>query len=228
MRVNGSVSGDLQAILDQAKGEVAAALRSGMAAAGASVQADLRSQTQSAGLGGGLERAWQRKDYPNPEKPLAPAALVYSKSVVLHRVFTEGASIRAARSRYLAIPTKEAEALGYARTDRSRKGGGIPGGQQRRASQVYALIARLGAKNIRIEPAKGGRRVVIYTPPAGRGKGHTVRGRGGGSLGFQRGRGVVMFVLVPHVSLRSRIDFAAARGRAAATLEAAISEAMGR
>lgn len=229
MRVTGTITGSVADALGEQRDALSADLRAGMARATLGTQADLRTRTRAAGLGNGLEKAWRANTYPpGNSKTLRPAGLIYSKATVLHRAFAEGATITAKRSKYLAIPTKEAEALGYARTKTARVGGSVPGGQMRRASQVQALVKRLGPENVRVAPARGGKRVVIYTPPAGRGKGKVVRGRKGASnLGFQRGKGVVMFVLVKQTRLRAKLDLAAAQKQAEATLGAEIAGAVG-
>lgn len=227
VRVDAHIDGDLRAILEEARDEAADALRQGMRRASDRVQADLRTQTRAAGLGGKLEKAWRVQLYPSraSTRTLRPAGLVYSNATLVHDAFIEGATITARRGRYLVIPTREAEAMGFARTAESRKGGPIPGGQLRRAARYRAAIDKLGPENIRDIPLAGGRRLIVYRVPQGRGQGRTVRARGGG-VAFRRGADVPLFILVPQVRLAPRLDFAGAQTRAEAVLEAEMGAAL--
>lgn len=209
-----TVAGDYGARLDKGLAALSDATRRGVGAASTKLQADLRSQVQAAGLGIALANAWRFNLYPAAgTKTLHPAGLVFSKSAVLHDVFVQGATITAAGGRFLAIPTAEAKGLGFATTNTGRKGGTAPGGQLRHASQVAVAIAKLGDKNIRVVDLKNGRKLMLYVPP---GKGH------------RKGEGAVpLFILVPQVRLRSRIDLAGARGRAQANLTAELKSALG-
>ena len=227
MRIGGSVEGDLAGILADDATAIASDLQRGMAAATGALQADLRNQVRAAGLGAGLEKAWARADYPNANRlqGLSPAGLVYSKAVLLHSVFSEGATITAKSGRYLAIPTREAEALGYASSGQNRGGKGV-GSIERRASMVRDAIARLGKENVAILPAKSGRKLVVYKVPAGRGAGRSFKVRGERGVGFRRGATVPLFILVPQVRLRPRLDVEAARLRARDRLATELNAAL--
>lgn len=227
MRITGEVTDALQEALADGQSALARDLRRGMEAAATAVQADLRGQTRAAGLGAGLEKAWQKQVYPRSAggKSLNPAALVYGKSRTLFTVFSEGATIIPKKGRFLAIPTKEAEALGFAETRTTRTGGGS-GAIPRRSSMVALAVQRLGEKNVRVVPAKGGRMLMLYRVPAGRGEGRAFRGPRGTSVGFRRGADVPIFVLVPSVRLKARLDLNAARTRANATLASEIGAAL--
>ncbi|WP_025286816.1 DUF6441 family protein [Granulibacter bethesdensis] len=191
------------------------------------LQADLRMQTRAAGLGPGLERAWALNVY-NDE----PAALIYSKSEVLHRVFAEGTTVSATRKRYLAIPTKEAEAMGLGLTDRSRKGGPVPAGQYRHLARLDMIADKVGEKNIRVVSAPRGRKLIIYDVPGSSRKnarrGRTIRGVAGRSVSVLKGRSIVLFILVPQVRLARRLDVTAAEDRAALALPSEIETALSR
>ena len=223
MRISGSVEGSIAAAIAEQTDGVADGLRRGMTAAGQAVQAELRAQVQAAGLGPGLEKAWQRTSYPRGgARTLSPAELIYSKSTVLHRVFSEGATISATQGRFLAIPTRECEALGFATTNTTRAGKGT-GSIPRRASQVEAAIAALGAANTRTIDLANGRKLIVYHVPDGRGPGKSFRGK----VGFRRGQDVPLFILVPQVRLRPVLDIEGVRARAADRLSAEIAAALG-
>ena len=219
--------GDIAAILRDARDQTAAALREGVTLTAERVQADLRSQVRAAGLGRKLEKAWQDRVYPKEasNKTFRPAGLVYSKSVVLHDTFMYGATITARRGRYLAIPTREAEAMGLATTTTSRSGGAIPGGQLRRAARIRGIALLLGAENLRDIPLPQGRRLIVYRPPAGRGKRETLRSKGR-AVAFERGRDVPLFLLVPQVRLAPRLDFDAAAAAGESTFVRAVDTSL--
>ncbi len=194
------------------------------------MQGDLRTQTRAAGLGRGLENAWQSEVYPPSaaNKTLRPSGQVFSKSVVLHRAFMLGATITSKRGRYLVIPTKEAEAMGFATSRIGRDGDPVPFGQLYRVARYRAAIDKLGSENIRDIPLPGGRRLIVYQVPQGRGKGRVFRGPRLTRVGFRRGQDVPLFILVPQVRLARRLDLDAAKLRAASTFVRALDVSLGR
>lgn len=228
--VTARVEGDLPAILRQARDETSDALREGVTLTAGRVQADMRTQTRAAGLGQGLERAWRNRVYPQraTTKTFRPAGLVYSNAVVLHDAFISGATITAKRGLYLVIPTKEAEAMGFATTREGREGGRrVPAGQLRRAARYREAIAKLGAENIKVIPLDRGRRLIVYVVPQGRGKGRVFRGpRVGQRVAFRRGQDVPLFLMVPQVRLAPRLDLAAAALRGETTFVRAVDTSL--
>ena len=224
MQIVAQVNGDLKALLLTAQNQIADALRAGVSTASTNLQAVLRGQVRDAGLGAGLEKAWRLQLYPVGKRSLRPAGLVYSKATALHAAFENGAVIRANKARFLAIPLPAAEAMGFATTSISRKGGPVPAGQMRRASRVYALIAKLGEQNIEIVKLSNGRRMIVWM------RGPRTRKRSfHGSRASQTvgaGQGVALFLLVPQVKITPRLDIAGAEVAAQADLTAQISSAM--
>lgn len=226
MRITGNVEIHLTAALNDERKLLQASLTSAMRVASGAVRDELRGQVRAAGIGKGLEKAWQVVTYPKEGKTsLGPAGLVFSKASLLHAVYADGALISARNGRYLAIPTREAEALGFATTNTTRPGplgstgtGGIP----RRESQVQRAIQRLGAKNVRFVPIQGGRQLVVYHVPDGRGPGRSFPKK----VGFKRGIDVPLFVLVPQVRLRPRLDIEGVRSRAGDVLAAQVAAAL--
>lgn len=231
--VTARVDGDVRALVDAARVDVADAFREAVVTTAGRVHGDMRTQTRAAGLGRGLENAWRSQVYPKSEatKTLRPAGQVYSKAVVLHDAFIAGATITARRGRYLVIPTAEAEAMGFATTREARDPGKrVPAGQLRRAAQYRAAIAKLGAENIRDIPLPNGRRLIVYQVPQGqgRGKGRVFRGPRLTRVGFRRGQDVPLFVLVPQVRLAPRLDLEAAKQRAETTFVRALDTSVAR
>lgn len=227
MRVVAAVGGNMQAILDAQAGEISDALRAAIGSASADLLAELRGQVRAAGLGPGLEKAWQREVYPRSRKrTFRPAALVYSKSTVLHDAFDTGPTIRPARSGFLVIPTKAGEALGLGKVPSARKGGGVPGGRARRYADLEPFADRIGAEIASTRRGGGG------------GAGRRPRGSGTSSrivlmpakrtglvavLYRRSGEPVVIARLVPQVKLRKLLDIAGAEARADAALASALA-----
>lgn len=229
--VSARVDGDVRALVDAARVDVADAFREAVVNTAGKVHADMRTQTRAAGLGRGLENAWRAQVYPKSEanKTLHPAGLVHSKAVVLHDAFIAGATITARRGRYLVIPTAEAEAMGFATTREARDPTKrVPAGQLRRAAQYRAAIAKLGAENIRDIPLPNGRRLIVYQVPQGRGKGRVFRGPRLTRVGFRRGQDVPLFILIPQVRLAPRLDLNAAKARAETTFVRALDTSLAR
>jgi hypothetical protein len=192
MRLQIALAGSLRETLaaEMAAGERAtsAAMRATVGA----VKAELRAQVTGAGLGARLARTWRGDVYPRAGDSLRAAGSVTSKAPKIVRAFDEGAVIRSANGLWLAIPTENAPKKG------------------------------LGGK--RITPSNFPEHVFgplrfVYL---GRAKALLVadglRARRGKRGGFARatdkarasGRGLataVMFVLVPQVRLRKRLDF---------------------
>ena len=122
MRVNATIAGSVEAILAAGADEISGALRHGIETASSGLLAELRAQVRSAGLGPKLEKAWQREVYPRSRKrTFHPAALVYSKSTVLHDAFDRGPTIVGQASRFLVIPTEAGRRLGLGEVPSARK-----------------------------------------------------------------------------------------------------------
>jgi hypothetical protein len=97
----------------------------------------VRSQVRRANLGEGLEKAWRLDKFPKRRSKtnMDPAAVVYSKSTILHRAFEESRLVRAVRAQYLVIALPAAIHLGLGYSTKSRKGGAVPAGQRRTVSE---------------------------------------------------------------------------------------------
>jgi hypothetical protein len=233
MRLVGSVSGNLVGFLDAEANSIADDLRRAIDTAGRELQAELRGQVRSAGLGENLARAWRLETYPRGRRrTFRPAALVYSNATVLHEAFDEGPTITPRRARYLVIPTDDGRRLGLGKVPSARRGGRVPGGRLRSYADLEPWADRVNAEVVAAgrggrrggqERRRGGfqRRVVL------------VPGRRGGTLValFYRAPGrppVVVATLVPRVKLRKRLDIAGAAAQADARLAALLDGAGGR
>jgi hypothetical protein len=204
-----SLHADMRAELRDIEGAVA----SGTREAGRGLRIVLRRQVGSAGLGQRLANSWRDRHYPN--RKLDAASLVYTKAPQIIRAFDEGAVIRSRRGRFLAIPTEP------------RKGTG-----GKRISPSTFPEHRFGP--LRFVPRPSGPSLLVVD-----GLRASFSRETGELRGFRRsteraqrsGQGlttVVMFLLVPKVKLRKRLDVARAAERWSEQVPALIEEALRR
>ena len=228
MRVNATIAGSVEAILAAGADEISGALRHGIETASSGLLAELRAQVRSAGLGPKLEKAWQREVYPRSRKrTFHPAALVYSKSTVLHDAFDRGPTIVGQASRFLVIPTEAGRRLGLGEVPSARKGGRVPAGGKRRYADLEPFADRIGAEITSASPhgrtrrtrgpavRQAARRIVL------------VPATGGRLVALLHARAntrpVPIATLVPMVKLRKRLDIDGAAQRAEIALTRTLS-----
>jgi hypothetical protein len=202
-----SVEAGIQTELRQIERAVAAGTRE----AGRGLKTELRRQVGSAGLGQRLANGWRDRHYPNQK--LDAASLIYTKAPQIIRAFDEGAVIRSRRGRFLAIPTENAPRKG---TD------------GKRISPSTFPEHRFGP--LRFVPRQTGPSLLVVD-----GLRASFSRKSGELGGFRRaterarrsGQGlstVVMFLLVPQVKLRKRLDVARAAERWSGQLPALIEQ----
>jgi Family of unknown function (DUF6441) len=202
-----SLRADMQAELR----DLERAVTTGTKAAGQGLKTELRRQVGSAGLGQRLANSWRDKHYDN--RGIDAASLVYTKAPQIIRAFDEGALIRSKRGRFLAIPTANAPRKG---TD------------SKRISPSTFPEHRFGP--LRFVPRRNGLSLLVVD-----GLRASVSRKTGELRGFRRasdrarrsGQGaatVVMFLLVPQVKLRKRLDVARPAERWSAQLPALIEQ----
>jgi hypothetical protein len=178
---------------------------------GRGLSTDLRRQVGSAGVGQRLVNSWRDKYYPNQK--LDAASLVYTKAPQIIRAFDEGAMIRSRRGRFLAIPTESAPRKG---TD------------GRRISPSTFPEHRFGP--LQFVPRPSGPSLLVadglrasFSRQIGELRGF----RPASDRARRTGAGlttVVMFLLVPQVKLRKRLDSARAAERWSAQLPVLIEQ----
>jgi Family of unknown function (DUF6441) len=187
------------------------AVATGTRDAGRGLKTELRRQVGSAGLSQRLANSWRDKHYPN--RKLDAASLVYTKAPQIIRAFDEGSAIRSKRGRFLAIPTENALRKG---TD------------GRRISPRTFPEHRFGS--LRFVPRPSGPSLLVVD-----GLRASFSRQTGELRGFRRatdrarrsGQGlttVMMFLLVPQVKLRKRLDIARAAERWSTQLPALIEQ----
>jgi hypothetical protein len=197
MRLQAAIQGDLQALLKAELRGAERAVTSGVRAATLGLKTELRAQVTGAGLGQRLANTWRSRIYPEGQQSLAAAGFVWSKAPNLIRLYNEGAIIRSKQGLYLAIPTPAAGRF----ADRRQKI--TPGAWERIHGMRLRFVYRqsgpslLVADNVRL----------------------TARGRAASNIGRRQGAiysrlsgrtTVPLFILVPQVSVKKRLDVAGA------------------
>lgn len=192
MRVEAAITGNLHKFMEQQKAAVEAAVTAGVAEVTERIKNDLRGQVTGAGLGNKLAKSWQAKLYPKGQKSISAAGWVFSKAPKLIRAFNEGAVIKSKDGFFLAIPTEAAPKRGV-------------GGKRINPSNFPEHS--LGRLRFVYRPGKISL-LVVDSLRASTGK------RGGfrkaSESALKSGRGlttVVMFLLVPQVKLKKRLDY---------------------
>jgi hypothetical protein len=215
MKFAATITRSLQAGMQAELRDLEHAVASGTREAGQNLKTELRRQVTSAGLGQRLANSWRDKHSPN--RNLDAASLVYTKAPQIIRVFDEGVLTRSRRGRFLAIPTENAP----------RKGS-----DGRRISPSTFPEHRFGP--LRFVPRPNGPSLLVVD------RLRASFSRQTGELrGFRRatdrarrsGQGlttVVMFLLVPQVQLRKRLDVARAAERWSAQVPALIEQQLTR
>jgi hypothetical protein len=196
LKLAATVARSLQADMRAELRNLERAVGAGTREAGQGLKGELRLQVTGAGLGSRLANAWRDRHYPNQK--VDAASLVWTKAPQIIRAFAEGVTIRSRRGRWLAIPTGNAPRRG---TD------------GKRISPSTFPEHRLGRLRLVARPDKAPLLVVD-------GLRQSTGRRGGFRRASQRalrsGQGlvtVVMFVLVPQVRLRKRLDVQGAARR---------------
>jgi hypothetical protein len=196
MRLTAAVSGDLRKLVAEEMRAAETAVTAGVRQAGEGLKAEFRRQVASAGLGGRLANAWRDRHYPNQK--VDAASLVWTKAPQIIRAFDEGAMIRSQRGRFLAIPTENAPRRG---TD------------GKRISPSTFPEHRLGPLRLVARP---GRAPLLVVDGLRASTGRRAGFRRASQRALRTGQGVVtvvMFVLVPQVRLRKRLDVEGATRR---------------
>ncbi len=193
MRLQVAIQGNLNDLL---KAELAAAERAvsaGVREATDGLKTELRRQITHAGLGNRLANTWRGEVYPKGQPSIGAAGFVWSKAPGLVRMYAEGAIIRSKRGLFLAIPTPAAGRYGDARQKIT------PGSWERIHGMRLRFVYRrsrpslLVADNARL----------------------TTRGRMAANIGRRQGdpftrlsgrTTVPLFILVPQVTVRKRLD----------------------
>ena len=190
MKLAAALSGDLRKIMVEEVKAAEDAVTAAMRQAADGLKADLRRQVTEAGMGQRLANTWRAELYPKGRKSIKPAGFVFTRAPTIIRAFDQGAVIKSKNGFWLAIPTDAA-----GKGPRGKRM--TPGLWEQMHGSHLRFIYRRGAPSL----------LVAENMRARTGK------RGGFAKGsasaLRTGRGmttVVMFILVPQVSLKKRLD----------------------
>jgi hypothetical protein len=168
--------------------------------AGNGVKSAWRAQITGAGLGQRLARTIRAEQFPKARPSLSAAAVVWSKAPVIIGAHETGPLIRSRNGFWLAIPTPAA--------GKSARGGRItPGEWERRSGLRLRFVYRRTGPSLLVAEGR-----------------LNARGRAVASRS-RTGRGVTtvpIFLLVPQVQLRKRLDLARDAARAQEAIPGAI------
>jgi hypothetical protein len=212
MRLQAALSGDLQQLLQAELQQAERAVTTGVRQATVGLQAELRAQVTSAGLGPRLARAWRSRVYPENGTSLTAAGVVWTKAPRIIGAFTRTTVIRSKRGLYLAIPTPAAGRYGDGRQKIT------PLGWERRTGQRLRFVYRRNGPSLL---------VADNARLTGRGQavGNTGRRRGASYTRLAGRTTVPIFILVPQVTLQKRLDIEAPAAKWARRLPGLIDRA---
>ena len=193
MKLAATITGSIKAGIEAELRTISKAVTAGVKEAGRGLKGDLRKQVVSAGLGARLSRTWRGRTYPN--KGHDAASLIWSKAPQIIRTFDEGAVIKSKSGLWLAIPTPSAPKRGV-------------GGKRINPSNFpehrfgpLRFVYRRGRPSLLVVD---GVRINARTDRVGRrakGGAFTKTGR------MKQGMATsVMFIMVPQVRLKKRLD----------------------
>lgn len=201
MRIKLDITPDLAAMMAAEIKTGERAVSKAVSATGASVKTAWRAQITSAGLGQKLANTIRSEQFPKGKPSLNAAAVVWSKAPVIVGAHDAGPLIRSKDGFWLAIPTAAA--------GKSTRGGRItPGEWERRSGLRLRFVYRRTGPSLLVAEGR-----------------LNTRGRAVASRS-KTGRGVAtvpIFLLVPQVKLRKRLDLARDAARAQETLPGAIA-----
>jgi len=193
MRLLAALSGSLEKMLAE---EITLAERSvttSVRESAEGLKSELRAQVTAAGLGVRLANTWRSRVYPQGRPSISAAGLVWSNAPTIVRAFDEGPVIRSKDGFWLAIPLP---AAGKARRGKKL----TPGEWERLHGQRLRFVYRRGRPSLLVadnQRARGGK----Y---GGNGGGFALAS--GKAIAAGRVATVVIFLLVPQVHLRKRLN----------------------
>jgi hypothetical protein len=192
MKLKLEISPDLAALM---QAEIAAgerAVTTAMREAGAGLKSAWRGQITGAGLGTRLANTIRLATYPKGGESLNAAALVWSNAPVIVGAHDAGPLIRSQNGFWLAIPTPAA--------GKSTRGGRItPGEWERRTGLRLRFVYRRSGPSLLVAEGRLNSRGLAVASRSKTGRGLTT---------------VPIFLLVPQVRLRKRLDLARDADRA--------------
>jgi hypothetical protein len=196
---------DLTKGLTEAEGDAARSVTSAMREVTQGLKGDLRADVVDAGFGQRLANTWRGKTYPEGGVSLEAASFVWSKAPNIVDAFDRGVTIKSAQGFWLAIPTPAAGVKGLSATGGMKRI--TPGGWERRTGMRLRFVYRRGGPSLLVADNARLSKKGLARPNVG-------RTRAGAQFTRLKGRStVVVFILVPQVTLQKRLDIASAARR---------------
>ncbi|WP_296643871.1 DUF6441 family protein [Roseinatronobacter sp.] len=186
MKLKVAFTPDLAALMQAEITAGEKAVSATMREAGTALKSDWRGQITRAGLGRRLANTIRSETFPKTEPSLSAAALVWSKAPVIIGAHDTGPLIRSKDGFWLAIPTPAA--------GKGVKGGRItPGAWERRTGLRLRFIYRRRGPSLLVAEGRLNKQGRAVASRSKTGRGLTT---------------VPIFLLVPQVKLRKRLDLA--------------------
>jgi len=194
VKLAATMAGSVLAGMQSEVRSISKAVTAGVKDAGRGLKGDLRKQVVAAGLGPRLARTWRETTYPRGKSSMRAATLVWSKAPLIIRTFDEGAVIRSKSGLWLAIPTPAApkRGVGGKRINPSN----FP---EHRFGPLRFVYRRNGASLLVVDSV----RINKSGRVGRRAKGGAFTKTGRMKQGIAT---VVMFIMVPQVRLKKRLD----------------------
>jgi hypothetical protein len=192
MRLVAVLQGDLNELLKVELRSAERAVTAGIREATDGLKTELRRQVTSAGLGSRLANTWRGEVYPKGEPSIGAAGYIWSKAPGIVRLYAEGAVIRSKHGLYLAISTPAAGKYGDARKK-------ITPGDWRIHGMRLRFVYRRGSPSLLVaDNARLSKR--------GRAAANIGRRQGDAFTRLSGRTTVPLFILVPQVTVRKRLD----------------------
>lgn len=186
MKLGFEIAPDLVATMEREIKAGESAVTRVLQAAGQELKADWRAQITRAGLGARLARTIRSQAYPKRGESLEAAALVWTKAPQIIGAHDSGPLIRSKSGFWLAIPT---EAAGKGRGGKRL----TPGEWEQRRGLRLRFIYRRRGPSLLVAVGRLNSRGIGVASRSKTGRGLTT---------------VPVFLLVPQVKLRKRLDLA--------------------
>lgn len=187
MKIDVRIVGNLGAQMREVSDEGERAVSAAMSIAGKGLKAGWRAQVVGAGLGARLANTIRHAVYPAATVSLNAAAMVWTNAPKPIGAFANGALIRSKSGLYLAVPTAAAGTRGLGR----------------KRITPYGWEQRTGLKLRFVYRRRGPSLLVAESRLSSKGLATESRSKTGRGLAT-----VPIFILVPQVSLRKRLDLA--------------------
>jgi hypothetical protein len=205
VRLEAALTGSLKEEMAREIRAAERAVTSAVSAAAGGLKTELRAQITGAGLDQRLANTWRSETYPKGGTSISAAGFVWSKAPGLIRIYEEGATIRSTKGLFLAVPTPAAGRYG----DGGKKI--TPAGWERRTGVRLRFIYRRGTPSLLV--ADNAR-----LSKSGRAAANLGRRQGASFIRTSGRTTAPIFILLPFVRFRKRLDVAGAARRWTAAL----------